>query len=89
MEQILEEKISALIDDVRQNLDKDNEVFVCGYANSRTGKNYVAIRGATHTIQTMLALMFLDFENGERLLAEVVVALKTFKELRSQGIVQK
>ena len=86
MEQILEEKISALIDDVRQNLDKDNEVFVCGYANSRTGKNYVAIRGATHTIQTMLALMFLDFENGERLLAEVVVALKTFKELRSQGI---
>lgn len=81
MEQILEEKISALIDDVRQNLDKDNEVFVCGYANSRTGKNYVAIRGATHTIQTMLALMFLDFENGERLLAEVVLRLKRLRNL--------
>lgn len=29
MEQTLEEKISALIDDVQQNLDMDNEVFVC------------------------------------------------------------
>lgn len=89
MEQTLEEKISALIDDVQQNLDMDNEVFVCGYANSRTGKNYVAIRGATHTIQTMLALMFCDFENGEHLLADVSAALAAFKKLRSEWKVQK
>lgn len=84
MEQTLEEKISALIDDVQQNLDMDNEVFVCGYANRRTDKHSVAIKGTGSAIRTMLTLMFCDFKNGEHLLAEAVILLDAYKKLMSE-----
>lgn len=89
MEQDTNEKVSALINDVQQNLDVDNEVFVCGYANIRTGKNSVTIHGSGSMIRAMLSMMFLDIENGEHLLAEVSTALTAFKKLRSEWKVQK